>query len=255
MLGFTLSRPQRHPTPAPSIQSLAASDAVASEPSQHTLKPQSLAVLEIGQKKTFFAQPWTRRGIVIFSVLISLGVALLALVITLPIILTRHYAKMSKDLGDCWAPYRPEHDDPSYKIADNRPIYAIHNFPDPGLIQHNGTWYAFGTNPKKNDPDTIHVPVATSTNFVNWTLHDGYDAMPTIGNWEKEVNHWAPDVIQRVCGFCTPSRLQVIEGTLRAMLTYHPRTTESSFFTTRDRPRTLESIIVSALQCLQGPIP
>jgi hypothetical protein len=72
------------------------------------------------------------------------------------------------------------------------------NFPDPGLIEHNGTWFAYGTNPKKKTADTIHVPVATSTNFVNWTLHEGYDALPTLGGWEKEVNHWAPDVIQRV---------------------------------------------------------
>lgn len=119
--------------------------------------------------------------------------ALIALIIALPIVFSR-----GRHDGDDWQPYIPKHDDPSYHIESNKPIWALWDFPDPGLIEHNGTWYAFGTNPRKNDPETIHIPVATSTNFMNWTLHKDYDAMPTIGGWERKINHWAPDVIQRV---------------------------------------------------------
>lgn len=150
-----------------------------------------------GKKKGFFARPWSRGKIGIFSALLFVGLGLVAIVIALPIIFTR---KKHPDQGDTYHLYHSNHDDPSYKIKENRPVFAIHNFPDPGLLEHNGTWYAYGTNPKKHDPNAIHIPVATSTNFVNWTLHHDYDAMPTLGGWERSVNHWAPDVIQRVCG-------------------------------------------------------
>lgn len=146
-------------------------------------------------KKGFFARPWSRRKIGIFSALIFLGLGLVAIIIALPIIFTK---RKDSGSGDSYNLYHSNHDDPSYKITENHPVFAIHNFPDPGLIEHNGAWYAYGTNPHKHDPNSIHIPVATSTNFVNWTLHQDYDAMPTLGGWERNVNHWAPDVIQRV---------------------------------------------------------
>ncbi|KAJ5586019.1 hypothetical protein N7450_005806 [Penicillium hetheringtonii] len=124
---------------------------------------------QVTKKKSLFARPWSRK---------QLGGIIL---------MTENSYQL----------YHSNHDDPSYKVRANHPVYAVHNFPDPGLLQHNGTWYAFGTNPKKHDPNTIHIPVATSSNFVNWTLHDDYDAMPTLGGWERSVNHWAPDAIQR----------------------------------------------------------
>lgn len=203
MLGLSTGQPQHETTSEPSVQSLPASEAVDSEASQIALEPKALADPAGGKQKGFFARPWTRRRIAIFSALVFLGLALIALAIALPVALTRNRNK-NKDngLGDHYTPYTPKHDDPSYKITENHPVFAIHDFPDPGLIQVDGTWYAFGTNPRKNDPHSIHIPVATSTNFVNWTLHEGYDAMPTIGKWERESNHWAPDVIQRVCGLC-----------------------------------------------------
>lgn len=150
---------------------------------------------QVTKKKSLFARPWSRKQLGIFSVLLFLGLGLVAIIIALPIIYTR---RNHPDDGDSYQLYHSNHDDPSYKVRANHPVYAVHNFPDPGLLQHNGTWYAFGTNPKKHDPNTIHIPVATSSNFVNWTLHDDYDAMPTLGGWERSVNHWAPDAIQRV---------------------------------------------------------
>ncbi|CAI7603790.1 unnamed protein product [Penicillium glandicola] len=150
---------------------------------------------EKGVKKRFFTRPWGRRQIGVLCVLGLFGLALIALVIVLPIYFTKFYG-FAKDTDDDWQLPQPN-EDRSYHLEENRPVFALHNFPDPGLIQHNGTWYAYGTNPRKKNPDSIHVPVATSSNFVNWTLHEGYDAMPTLGAWEKTVNHWAPDVIQR----------------------------------------------------------
>ncbi|KAJ5689489.1 Glycoside hydrolase family 43 [Penicillium macrosclerotiorum] len=181
--------------PTISIQSLRESELSGSEDNQNALEQKGLADPESGKKLGFFARPWTRRRIAIVSGLGLLVAVLVALVIALPIVLTRdHYGP---NMGDTYTLYPTTHEDPSYRITENKPVFAIHNFPDPGLIQLNGTWYAFGTNPRKNNPETIHIPVATSTNFVNWTLHEGYDAMPTIGNWERTINHWAPDVIQR----------------------------------------------------------
>lgn len=150
-------------------------------------------------KKRFFTRPWGRRQIRMLCVLGFFGLALTALVIALPIYFTKIYG-FAKDTDDYWKLPQPD-EDHSYHLEENRPIFALHNFPDPGLIQHNGTWYAYGTNPRKKNLSSIHVPVATSTDFVNWTLHEGYDAMPTLGAWEKNVNHWAPDVIQRVSRF------------------------------------------------------
>lgn len=186
------------PKAAASIQSLSESQLSGSEPqSDH----EQLKIPQDEKKKgpfsRLFARPFTRRRSAILGALGFLIVAVLVLVITLPIVLTR--AHRHQDPGDdVYTLYPTKHEDPSYHLLENKPIYAIHDFPDPGLLYHNGTWYAYGTNPHKNDPLSIHIPVATSTDFVNWTLHEGYDAMPTLGDWEVAVNHWAPDVIERV---------------------------------------------------------
>ncbi|KAJ5176678.1 uncharacterized protein N7482_002555 [Penicillium canariense] len=178
--------------PTTSVQSLSGSQLSGIE---SPLEQRSLENAKGGDWKGLFSRPFTRRQIVILSAVGLLLLALLALVIALPVVLTR--AGKNKDAGDTYHLYPTKHEDPSYRILENKPVYAIHNFPDPGLLNYNGTWYAYGTNPHKHDPESIHIPVATSTNFVNWTLHEGYDAMPTLGNWEESVNHWAPDVIQR----------------------------------------------------------
>ncbi|KAJ5134198.1 Glycoside hydrolase family 43 [Penicillium atrosanguineum] len=179
--------------PTPSVQSLSSGHLSGSEEGKTVIELKPLADVESGQKrKSIFSRPWTRRDLTILGTLGILALVLIALSITLPIVFVHH-----ENDGDSWTPYRSKHDSPSYKIEENKPLWALHDFPDPGLLEYNGTWYAFGTNPHRNDPMSIHIPVATSANFVNWTLHDGWDAMPTIGDWERKVNHWAPDVIQR----------------------------------------------------------
>ncbi|KAJ5665485.1 Glycoside hydrolase family 43 [Penicillium maclennaniae] len=194
MVDLFFGRPKDPDTkPTPSVQSISSGHLSGSEQGKTVISEKPLSDVESGQKKKgIFSRPWTRRDLTILGILGVLALAMIALCIALPI----HFVHRQND-GDSWTPYRPKHDDPSYKIEENKPIWAIHDFPDPGLLEYNGTWYAFGTNPHKNDPMSIHIPVATSANFVNWTLHDGWDAMPTIGNWERKINHWAPDVIRR----------------------------------------------------------
>jgi hypothetical protein len=198
---FASARSKDEPPKATaSVQSLTGSQLSSSGPqSEHEQLGNAQDEKKKGLFSRLFARPFTKRRIIILSALGFLIVAILVLVITLPIVLTR--AHKHKDPGDVYKLYPTKHEDPSYRILENKPVYAIHNFPDPGLLNHNGTWYAYGTNPHKHDPLSIHVPVATSTDFVNWTLHEGYDAMPTLGDWEVAVNHWAPDVIQRVSSF------------------------------------------------------
>ena len=95
------------------------------------------------------------------------------------------------------------------------------NFPDPTLLLVNGTWYAYATNNAAGilqRPDNVssyeygasNVQVATSDNFVNWTLlASKHDPLPETGMWVAQGNNphttppipranvWAPSVIQR----------------------------------------------------------
>jgi hypothetical protein len=76
------------------------------------------------------------------------------------------------------------------------PVIAS-NFPDPGWIlpANSSTYYAFATN---NLAQGINIPVATSEDFVTWTLEEGYDALPDPGSWTAYTRIWAPDVVQLV---------------------------------------------------------
>jgi hypothetical protein len=192
-------------TETPDVQDkkVAPSVAISELPGSHSSKASldatpvaNVVDSETEKKKRFFAKPWGRRQIGAICAIGFVAFTLCALVIALPIYFVKIYG-YAKDTDDYWKLPQPN-EDSSYHVKENAPQFALHNFPDPGLIQHNDIWYAYGTNPKKKNSNSIHVPVATSTDFVNWTLHDGYDALPTIGTWEKQVNHWAPDVIQRV---------------------------------------------------------
>ncbi|KAI9929964.1 hypothetical protein AWENTII_003584 [Aspergillus wentii] len=124
---------------------------------------------------------WTRRKIILWLGIAFLGLAALVLIITLPVVLLRRHP--------------PDH--PSYHVKENHPLRVVDNFPDPGLLEFNGTWFAFGTNAKKSTTNKVHVPVATSDNFQNWSILVGHDLLPEVGDWEINPHHWAPDVIQR----------------------------------------------------------
>ena len=87
------------------------------------------------------------------------------------------------------------------------PIRAalLDNFPDPTLIYANNTWYAFATNNAAGileRPDnassyeygTSNVQVATSTNFVNWTLlSSSHDPLPDVGMWAAQGKNMHTD--------------------------------------------------------------
>lgn len=72
------------------------------------------------------------------------------------------------------------------------PVLAL-NFPDPSIINVNGTWWAFATNGNQ-----VYVQVASSQDFNTWTLLSGTDALPYPPDWVREPrsNVWAPAVIQ-----------------------------------------------------------
>ena len=88
--------------------------------------------------------------------------------------------------------------------SESGPVIS-ENFPDPGLINIDDQWYAFATRTKGS---TIHIQVATSTDFDTWSIltdTDGsqYDALPTLPAWVNNTglmtwNTWAPSVKQLV---------------------------------------------------------
>ncbi|KAJ9669450.1 hypothetical protein H2201_000317 [Coniosporium apollinis] len=93
------------------------------------------------------------------------------------------------------------------------------NFPDPAIVQYNGTWYAFATNNAAGildqpfnktvaDYGKSNIQLATSPDFVTWTLsNSSRDPLPRLGIWaDAEVNNatnlpranvWAPDLLRR----------------------------------------------------------
>lgn len=125
---------------------------------------------------------WTRKKLVLLVLIAVVAVIIIVLVITLPVVLLR----------------RGSRDDPSYHIEANRPRRVLGNFPDPGLLRVNNTWYSYGTNAETNVTGVFNVQVAVSHDFTNWTKLADHDVLPSEGDWEANVNHWAPDAIQRV---------------------------------------------------------
>ncbi|PYI19482.1 Arabinanase/levansucrase/invertase [Aspergillus violaceofuscus CBS 115571] len=164
-----------------------------SEPSTRSTQPESGAEKGISLLKSPDSasssdssaggpRPWTRGKILTVSILAFFALAIIVIAITVPVVLVKR---------------NKSHDDPSYHNAANQPIQVLSDFPDPGLLHVNSTWYTYGTNAVKNNSEVPHVPVATSRDFSSWKLLNGHDAMPSLSNWETNINHYAPDVIQR----------------------------------------------------------
>jgi beta-xylosidase len=65
------------------------------------------------------------------------------------------------------------------------------DFPDPGIINVNGTYYAYATNSAGKN-----IQLATSTDLVDWKMLP--DALPALPSWATtEFGFaWAPEVIQ-----------------------------------------------------------
>jgi len=62
------------------------------------------------------------------------------------------------------------------------------DFPDPDLLEVDGTFYAYATNTAG-----ANVQVATSTDLVSWEQLE-VDALPTLPDWATPGKTWAPEV-------------------------------------------------------------
>jgi len=71
------------------------------------------------------------------------------------------------------------------------------DFPDPSILRIGSTWYALGTQ-SLYDYKNVHIQVASSSDFNNWGLWQGTDALPNLPSWvdSSDPRVWAPDVIQ-----------------------------------------------------------
>ncbi|WPH04489.1 Hypothetical protein R9X50_00738000 [Acrodontium crateriforme] len=81
----------------------------------------------------------------------------------------------------------------SYKTAT--PIIQGQDFPDPGLIRTDNGWHAFATTSRVKGKD-IHVQMASSPDFKQWTYHSGQDPLTNLPSWVDAANPqvWAPEV-------------------------------------------------------------
>ena len=68
------------------------------------------------------------------------------------------------------------------------------DFPDPDVLEVDGTFYAYAT----NSPGA-NVQVATSPDLATWQLED-IDALPELPDWAAPGKTWAPEVTELADG-------------------------------------------------------
>ena len=73
--------------------------------------------------------------------------------------------------------------------ADGNPVID-QDFPDPDVLEVDGTYYAYATN-----GNSRNVQVATSTDLASWEVLDT-DALPELPSWVIPGKTWAPEVTQ-----------------------------------------------------------
>ena len=85
---------------------------------------------------------------------------------------------------------------PKESVPSVRKVISA-DFADPSLMQDNGTWYSFATK-----YHSINVQAASSPDFKAWTIHKGYDALPTVGKWvdQRKPAVWAPSISKNDAG-------------------------------------------------------
>jgi beta-xylosidase len=76
---------------------------------------------------------------------------------------------------------------PSGAAADGNPVLD-EDFPDPDVLEVDGTYYAYATNTA-----TANVQVATSTDLETWEPLEA-DALPVLPAWVIPGKTWAPEV-------------------------------------------------------------
>jgi beta-xylosidase len=69
------------------------------------------------------------------------------------------------------------------------PVYDA-NFPDPFVLEEDGSYLAYSTN-----DSTTNVPTLRSDDLVDWK--EGEDAMPDLAPWATPGKTWAPEVLHR----------------------------------------------------------
>ena len=78
-------------------------------------------------------------------------------------------------------------------VSGNWAPVSPRDFPDPSILNDNGTYYAFATQNTAAPAQTIDIQEATSTDGVTWTQLSS-DALPNVGGWAKPGDTWAPSV-------------------------------------------------------------
>lgn len=119
------------------------------------------------------------------------------------------------------------------RAAAAQPFVPVLNvdFPDAFVLEHQGRWLAYATNPEKG---AVNVQMASSSDLVHWqSLRDPgnkqlHDAMPALPAWAKRGYTWAPEVLKSGDGFLL-------------------------YFTARDKRSGLQCIGVAAAADPMGP--
>ncbi len=81
---------------------------------------------------------------------------------------------------------------PAASAANWAPVHAG-DFPDPSVLQWNGTYYAFATQNFAAPSQTINIQVSSSPDGVHWAQSSS-DALPQLPGWAQEGNTWSPSV-------------------------------------------------------------
>ncbi len=79
----------------------------------------------------------------------------------------------------------------------DNPVIAA-DFPDPGVLRVDGTYFAYATGDPRVDPEEPHhtdwnIQVVSSDDLVNWS--EPADALPELPSWSEGLI-WAPEVWQ-----------------------------------------------------------
>jgi len=81
---------------------------------------------------------------------------------------------------------------PAASAAGWGPVHAG-DFPDPSVLQWNGSYYAFATQNFAAASQTINIQESTSPDGVHWTQSNA-DALPQLPSWAEVGNTWSPSV-------------------------------------------------------------
>jgi arabinan endo-1,5-alpha-L-arabinosidase len=85
------------------------------------------------------------------------------------------------------------------------------DFPDPDVLEVDGTYYAYGTNSGNQN-----VQVATSTDLESWEVL-GEDALPELPSWVVPGKTWAPEVTQIGSGYVMYATTTNFDPTLQCI--------------------------------------